>query len=338
VRYNPALDGLRAVAITLVVLTHSFVHIFPGGWIGVDVFFVLSGYLITSILSHEINNTGHISWGNFYWRRFIRLTPALVMLACFQFVHAAISPHNGHEIVVATLASLAYVQNWNVALQLGPYDVVGHTWSLATEEQFYLLWPVALLFIVRHRPLLFVGAVIVAMMVARIYLWHHGSVFLRIQSGPDARPVGILIGCGLAMIKLPRMPSFGPPVALAALLFMCLLIPNEISPTMILAPMAASLLAAVVIAGAQQGSVGVLAWRPAVYLGKISYGLYLYSLPICILGADKGINPLILIGASVAVAALSYEFVEKPFFRFKDRLERRTAIAIPTGSGLAARS
>jgi peptidoglycan/LPS O-acetylase OafA/YrhL len=118
-RYNPSLDGLRAVAILLVLIAHSFIKIFPGGWVGVDVFFVLSGYLITSILSRELAQTGRIDWRNFYWRRFLRLTPALAILVAFQLAHAALSPH-GTEILEATLFAVLYLQNWNMAFGFGP--------------------------------------------------------------------------------------------------------------------------------------------------------------------------------------------------------------------------
>lgn len=123
-RYNPALDGLRAFAIILVILTHSYRQAFPGGWIGVDVFFVLSGYLITSILTKEIRETGRISWGNFYARRVLQLTPALAVLAIFQFTRAAFSS-NGSEIREATLIGVAYIENWNNVTQFGPFDVMG---------------------------------------------------------------------------------------------------------------------------------------------------------------------------------------------------------------------
>jgi peptidoglycan/LPS O-acetylase OafA/YrhL len=144
VRYNPALDGLRAVAVTLVIATHSYHASMPGGWVGVDVFFVLSGYLITSILLRELRQTGGISMSNFYVRRLLRLTPALAVLVMFQLVRTAFS-HNASEIREATLIGALYLENWNNVFQFGPHDVMGHTWSLAVEEQFYWLWPLTLL-------------------------------------------------------------------------------------------------------------------------------------------------------------------------------------------------
>jgi peptidoglycan/LPS O-acetylase OafA/YrhL len=133
-RYNPALDDLRAVAITLVIITHFYYPAMPGGWIGVDVFFVLSGYLITSILLREINQTGRIDWINFYRRRLLRLTPALAVLVVFQLIRAGLSP-NGPEIREATLIGATYLENWNNVFQFGPFDAMAHTWSLVALER-----------------------------------------------------------------------------------------------------------------------------------------------------------------------------------------------------------
>ncbi|HWY80520.1 MAG TPA: acyltransferase [Roseiarcus sp.] len=327
-RYNPALDGLRAVAITFVLLAHSFSRVFPSGGIGVDIFFVLSGYLITSILTNEINQTGTISWGGFYWRRFLRLTPALLMLAAFQFAHAAVSPHNGPEIRESTVIALLYLQNWNMALQLGPADLIGHTWSLATEEQFYLLWPLLLPFISKRRPALIIGLAAIAMTFARFYLWKLGSSYDRIQFAPDVRPIGLLIGCGLAMIPSARWPRLSAtvPFCLVAFLFaLSVLVPDRLCWSFILAPLAASSATAVLIVALQSGGLfsKALSFAPAVYVGRISYGLYLYSAPIVVLvGVWKhysGVYQLAAIGVSVAAAAASYEFVEKRFLRLKNR-------------------
>jgi peptidoglycan/LPS O-acetylase OafA/YrhL len=317
---------------------------FPGGWIGVDVFFVLSGYLITSILLNEIRETGAIAWGRFYWRRALRLTPPLVILAIFQFAHAAISSHNAAEILTATLVGIAYIENFNLVFGFAPAEHIGHLWSLATEEQFYLLWPMSLLFIARRRPLLWLVALAISMIMARIAFWAWGGGMAHQLYGPDIRPIGLLIGCALAIRRArlwPQLPTALPFACLGIMVLISTLArTGELGAAMVLAPLVSSVATAGIIMGSQQGGAisNVLSFRPAVYVGKLSYGLYLYSAPICLLGAVKGINPLILIGASVAVAALSYEFVEKPFLRLKDRSERRTSIGIPIGSGLTAPS
>jgi peptidoglycan/LPS O-acetylase OafA/YrhL len=349
VRYNPALDGLRAVAITLVILTHSFRAVFPGGWIGVDVFFVLSGYLITSILMKELRETGQIAGINFYARRFLRLTPALSVLVVFQLARSAISP-NGAEIREATFIGATYIENWNNVTQFGPYDMMGHTWSLATEEQFYWVWPLTLLFIFRRHPLLWVGLAIAVMLAFRLLLWRSGATLGHLQVSPETRPIGLLMGCLLAMIPHSRWPQFptAVPVALLSLLgFICVAHTGDMQWPMIAAPVAASVAGAGLIVASQPGSqmAGMLSIRPAVYVGKISYGLYLYLYhwPIFILGEKWKFSTTFhmyvaaLIALIFVAAALSYEFVEKPFLGFKDRFRRRTAIGVPSGSGLAVR-
>jgi peptidoglycan/LPS O-acetylase OafA/YrhL len=214
------------------------------------------------------------------------------------------------------------------------------------------VWPITLLFIAWRHPARWIGLAIVAMLAGRIMLWRSGASLDHLQFGPDARPIGLLAGCLLALIPARRWPSLPSalPLALLGLLgllgllclpgAMCVAYRGDMGWPTILAPMVASAAAAGIIMAAQQGGAiyRLVSLPPAVYVGKISYGLYLYSAPICFLGAAKGINPLVLIGVSMVAAALSYEFVEKPFLRFKDRFERRTAIGIPTGSGLAAPS
>jgi peptidoglycan/LPS O-acetylase OafA/YrhL len=292
-RHNPALDGLRAVAIIFVICGHSFPRLLPNGWVGVDVFFVLSGYLITSVLTNELYQIGAVNYGNFYARRALRLMPALLLLAAFQFIHAAFSPHGAPEIRTATWISLAHVENFNMAFGSWPRDVIGHTWSLATEEQFYWIWPLALPLIVRQRPLLWLGASSAAMIVARVIGWRLGAGHDHIQFGPDVRPIGLLIGCALALIpsaRLPRIPTagirFAALICLAALIALASTGGDDLNWSMVLSPIAASLATAGIIMGLQQDGVvfRLLAVSPAVYVGKISYGLYLFAAPIFFLG------------------------------------------------------
>jgi peptidoglycan/LPS O-acetylase OafA/YrhL len=341
-RHNPALDGLRAVAIIFVICAHSFPRLLPNGWLGVDVFFVLSGYLITSILTNELRQTGAVNYRNFYIRRVLRLAPAMLLLVAFQFIHAAFSPHNAHDIRTATWISLAQVENFNLAFGSWPRDVIGHTWSLATEEQFYWLWPFALPLVVGRRPLLWLGAASAAMIVARVVGWPLGAGYFHIQFGPDVRPIGLLIGCALALIpaaSLLRIPTAG--LRLAALICLVALVAlastggDTLNWNMVLSPIAASLATAGIIMGLhQQGGVvfRLLAVSPAVYVGKISYGLYLFTGPIFFIGEGHNFGlpfylyDLALVGLGFAAAALSYEFVEKPCLRLKSRVGQRVAL------------
>jgi peptidoglycan/LPS O-acetylase OafA/YrhL len=310
VRYNPALDGLRAVAILLVVADHS--GLLPGGLIGVDVFFVLSGYLITSILLTELRQTGEISLSNFYWRRGLRLFPALGILAGFELLRSFVSPH-GSDIRDGILVAIAYLQNWNDVFHFAPGGLMGHTWSLATEEQFYLLWPLVLPLVFKSRPLIWLSVAITLMVIVRFLPL--GYTRPGLDFSPGLRPVGLLIGCALAF--LPKI-SFRAPLwlPLGALLVVAAFEESYV----LAAPLAASLATAVLILTLQGPSI--LGCAPLRYIGKISYGLFLYHVPIIVLG-HKWVHGIagntILIALAFAAAALSYEFVEKPFLRLKDR-------------------
>jgi peptidoglycan/LPS O-acetylase OafA/YrhL len=345
VRYIPALDGLRALAIGIVVLHHSNAHALPGGWMGVDVFFVLSGYLITSILLNEIKQSGEISLRNFYIRRALRLTPPLVLLAIFQFGRAPFSHHPG-EIVEGTIVALFYLENWNGVFHFAPWDAVGHTWSLATEEQFYWLWPLLLPLILRRRPIAWLVGASLFMAASRVIFWGLDAPYEFVQCFLGERPVGLLIGCALAFLPISewRLSSgygLAAIVALVALAFA-----SETTQILFIsAPLAASLATAVLIVCLQRPGLltDCLSVGPVRYIGKISYGLYLYHLPIFIVGGiTRAGSPLthvvVAIAFSVLLATLSYEFVEKPILRLKSRFESRTAVGITAGQGLAARS
>jgi peptidoglycan/LPS O-acetylase OafA/YrhL len=329
-RYNPALDGLRAVAIALVILLHCYPRAMPSGWVGVDVFFVLSGYLITSILLREINQTGGIDWIGFYRRRLLRLTPALAVLVVFQIIRAGVSP-NGQEIREATLIGASYIENWNNVFHFGPFDVMGHTWSLATEEQFYLLWPLALLFLAPRHPLVWLVGALTAMTLARAAVWDLGFSSDVWNFSPEIRPVGLILGCILAVatVRAQPWPVVGP--VLLAFVFAIGFFADVSIYTSLSAPLAVSLATAGLIVCLQYpcGVGRILSLPPLRYTGKISYGLYLYHWPIFILGEHWVVHSPFHLGAIgllvliYACAAASYELIERPALRLKDRLGAR---------------
>jgi peptidoglycan/LPS O-acetylase OafA/YrhL len=318
VKYNPALDGLRAVAILLVLLHHYFLKDaypqIPGGWIGVDVFFVLSGYLITSILLREYRKTGHIELGAFYLRRALRLAPALLLVCSAVLAASLFSPH-GANIRQSALVAVAYIQNWAVPLNLeAPGATMDHTWSLATEEQFYLLWPLLLPLVVGRRPLVWLTVAVVAMTGVKFALWRESGPTWFLTYGLPTRPVGLLIGCALAF--LPLRDWRAPYAAQAVLIVALCVLAATVEIGNVWAPLAASLLTAALIACLQGQSF--LSASPLRYIGRISYGLYIYHWPILLAG--NGHAPkVVLVGLGLIVAVLSYEFVEKPFLRLKDR-------------------
>ena len=150
--YQPALDGMRALAVVLVAGVHTHPRLVPGGSIGVDAFFVLSGFLITTLLVEELDTRGHISSGRFYARRALRLLPALagllfVVTGWAVFVAA---PNTRHNALLEVAAAASYTRNFTWWSHV-PGTLLGHTWSLAVEEQFYLVWPVLLGLSLRPR-------------------------------------------------------------------------------------------------------------------------------------------------------------------------------------------
>ncbi len=199
-RYEPSLDGMRAVAVTCVVAFHA-THWLPGGWAGVDVFFVLSGFLITSLLAQEIEASGSIDLGSFYLRRALRLVPALTVMLLASLAVAVLLPSRTLEDVRAIGLAGTYLMNWNRAFALFPQAWLGHTWSLAMEEQFYLLWPAILLLIRARRPVTLISALVVLVTVWRLVLVLSGAPAERTYNGFDTHADGLLIGSALALFR-----------------------------------------------------------------------------------------------------------------------------------------
>jgi len=151
--YRPALDGIRGAAVLAVMLFHFGAPFDQGGFLGVDAFFVLSGFLITALLIEEWSRTGGIAFRRFYTRRALRLLPALfAMLLLVTVVVALIAPRDVQEATWrGTVVTLLYAANWQKVFSSQSVGLLGHTWSLSIEEQFYVLWPPLLLLLLRHR-------------------------------------------------------------------------------------------------------------------------------------------------------------------------------------------
>ncbi|MCU1357485.1 MAG: acyltransferase family protein [Acidimicrobiales bacterium] len=207
----PALDGLRGAAVVAVLLYHGG-HL-TGGYLGVDLFFVLSGYLITSLLLAEHRRSGGIALGAFWGRRARRLLPALLLLLCGVAVYAKVlaRPVDLQQIRGDAFATLAYVANWRTILHGSNYwDIslapspLQHVWSLAIEEQFYLVWPLLVVLVSRrrHDAARVVGSIAVvgalASAVAFVVLHHLGASDTRVYEGTDTRAVALLLGAALA--------------------------------------------------------------------------------------------------------------------------------------------
>lgn len=348
VPYLPGLDGLRALAVTAVVLYHGGATWMQGGFLGVEVFFVISGYLITLLLIAEHDRTGRISLKGFWLRRARRLLPALYVLLvgvavwCALFVRDELAELRGQIV-----AALLYVTNWYLIAtdqsyfdNLGRPDLLQHLWSLAVEEQFYLAWPfvmAVLLFVCRRR--LGVLAAVLATMAAASTIWMAvlytpGEDPSRVYYGTDTRAAALIVGALLALFWRPSALARGQVAAqgrsldlvgLGGLGLLALLMTRatETGPFLYYGGFLLCSVATlgVIAAVAHPYSIlsKVLGLQPLRYLGTRSYGIYLWHWPIFVLtrpGVDVDWSAGRLwgfrIGLTLALSELSYRLVETP--------------------------
>lgn len=323
--HRPALDGLRGIAIGLVMLDHAGVPPFDSaGVVGVAVFFTLSGFLITSLLLEERADTGRLSLTGFYLRRGRRLLPALfVFLAVMLAVAAVAGPEFGTP--GETVAAVFYVANWHPALHGPTNDALGHLWSLSVEEQFYIAWPLVLLVIRRARVLLAVSVVGVFGSVGlSLALWDGGwTGALRVYYGTDTAAFGLLVGCAVAAalhlgyLPRPSLPVVG--VAFAGLVEVSLMADSDLIGRFMVARLATPLLAAVVIGRVAHVRMPWLEVRWLVTLGQRSYGVYLWQGFVVVLivpiAAPVAVTAVLFGGLSWLLACASWRYVETPFRR-----------------------
>lgn len=337
--YVPEYDGLRALGVFAVVAHHTVPGMLPGSSLAVNLFFVMSGFLITRILVQEFECTGKINITSFYIRRFLRLTPAFWLLLAF-YVAAAVVQGGSKEQkhLHAALASGLYFMNWTRALHLGPDGLLGHTWSLAIEEQFYLIFPIllSLLLLFVKRRLLWISLVILLLVSAswRGYLVMSGAAMDRIYNGFDTRAETLLFGCAAAALPLSRiLPALRRfcyvPIIL---LLVCLYLadptinphwqwkPVQLFGLSILAVCIAWML--LLIQSRRRERIPILSWQPLVYCGRISYGIFLWQYPIAIFLSGRvpgAVNFVITVFASLAIASLSFFVIERRVSKLRAR-------------------
>jgi peptidoglycan/LPS O-acetylase OafA/YrhL len=344
VAYIPALDGLRGVAVLLVLFFHGQLPGFKYGYIGVDIFFVLSGYLITTLLIAEYKHSGTISFAKFYHRRVCRLFPALLMSLSIFVAYAAVILPNFSTHLVDAADALTYVYNWTRAFALARSAQIGHTWSLGIEEQFYLAWPALCAFLLARfsgRAPLAVACVLVATTAMwRLHLAVDGAAEWRLYNGFDTRCDALFVGCALAFT--PAVGRAWPIGAAALLLFMLFGLQWNSRPMFMGGYTALAIAAAPVIAGASESSRFIskfLALKPLVAVGRISYGLYIFHLPIygAMQDFQAGIFPLYLntvaLSATFAIATFSYLYVERPILDRRNTPAFRRAIKYTAAAG-----
>ena len=346
--YYPSLDGLRGLSIILVMLVHLYLIepvlsvICPGGKLGVDVFFALSGFLITSLLLSESESSGRIDLKHFYYRRALRLLPALTAVFLFTILIAVVvGSFEALGLTRLRLASTAlYFANWMRAFEGPETWFLGHFWSLAIEEQFYLCWPILLVVAMRFRVkprtmCLAILSLIAGSLILKIALYTSGATPRRIFFGSDTRGDGILVGCALAFALrgrlIPAVLSEKTAKSLKLIGFLVLgvfvVVGDDRFPLIYLGGTTAVAFAAtLLIAGSILNPLAVprdiLSNSVLRWLGRRSYGLYLWHWPIYELSRLVPYRSLVVpcaILTSIVVAALSFRFIETPFLQMKDR-------------------
>jgi peptidoglycan/LPS O-acetylase OafA/YrhL len=331
--YLPGLDGIRGFAIVGVLLAHGFPGLFDGGGEGVTVFFVLSGYLITTLLMEEAASPGGISLGSFYIRRAGRLWPAFAVVlaatAAYEIAEGAgVTAALLIVVIAASYASNLFLGFRDPQQPLGGLAIIGWTWTLSIEEQFYLAWPLLLRRLFRQsRPMLTIGLVAAGLAVAST-CWYfllilQGGHGLRASLGSDTRSGALLLGCALAAYTrsghlIPRWTAWPALTALMAVfLFPPRLWPHVTVVAVLVVPVAAGLLVVTTGQSPVHSLRHVLDCRPLAYLGRISYGVYLWNSLLQWLFFAVGISPrgvmvLAWIPLTIGVSAGCARWVERP--------------------------
>jgi peptidoglycan/LPS O-acetylase OafA/YrhL len=323
------IDGLRCLAILLVLFSH--LNILPGGEIGVDIFFVISGYLITGIFLRESELRGSISIRYFYIRRCLRIMPALALMLLVYATSISFAHHSTSQYW-SILYAATYIMNWTRLAGL-PSGIIGHTWTLAVEEQFYLVWPLLLASILsldqKWRPLAVLVLICVSFAWRSWLIFKHGAAASEhVFFGSDTRAMEIFIGCLLAFVWNKKVPSWLPafwPVPVSSILFLAF----SGTPSWLVyfdsAVISLSAAWLIVVIQSETGFLStLLGMAPLVWVGRLSYGLYLWHVPVAaVLGSRLSMRPVAqdvgIVCLSFLFAAVSYYFIERPALRLKVR-------------------
>ena len=341
--YRPQLDGLRAVAVYLVVAFHAGLARFDGGFIGVDIFFVLSGYLVTQLLLRDVHSQGRIGFARFYSRRFRRLLPAsfVVLLVTAAAFAAVAAPADVIEGLRSIKAAFLYVANWFFIRQSNDYfgaDITSspvlHFWSLSIEEQFYAVWPLLLTGLVvatkragRSQWSVIRIAIAIAGLCSLVAALRLADTnFNRAYYGTDTRAYQLLAGAFLAMTPMiftyaqRRRRELGG-AAIVALLVLLALGTSLVDVGPITRGAIVTVVTCILIVALEGARGGVvvrsLSTTPLVYLGQVSYGTYLWHWPVIVITLrliDISPVPLFFVAAGLAtgLASLSYQLLERP--------------------------
>lgn len=325
----PAIDGLRAVAVALVAVHHAFPQFLPGGFVGVDIFFVISGFVITRTLV----SSDDINFRKFYVHRFFRIIPPVlpVLLFTAMMVAADRLGTNYSDIIVALFS----VMNWIRALEWSSGGALGHFWSLSVEEQFYLLWPLLLSLMVRRglnsTPYLLWAIIVLTMWQIALYLVTGNAE--RVYNGFDTRVAQLLAGCILAVASNAwRVGRIAVLASIAVLGIMCLAVRHDSFFYLTAGIPVVTMCSAVLVsffAGANSSWHPFLTNKLAQWGGSRSYAIYLWHYPLLILATElrQYFEVRALLGVFVAFtvtcvcAELSYRLIERPMQRLRVRFD-----------------
>lgn len=342
--YRPALDGLRGTMTLGVMAAHVKESWCPGSFVYMDTFFIMSAYLITSLLIKGWRREGRIRFGHFYYRRALRLFPAnYAMLAAFALAAwLLLDDFGGHlkQILVAGL----YVSNWTRAFEVPMPQFLGHTWSLSIEEQYYLLWPLLLAGLLklsglRLRSVAIVLAVALGFALWRSWLTFEGASVPRLYNGTDTRADALLLGCALGMaLALSEVREHPGVQRWAARLAMPLVLAlltagytlqwemrGMYAGGSLVFSVLSTLLVAALALPRETLAHRIFSLPPLVFLGRICYGLYLWHFPVYNVlrfGFGMEVAGVALIGVPLtfAFAIASYLWIERPFLAIKDAM------------------
>ncbi len=341
--FQPGLTGIRGIAMAAIFLYHTRLPLFSSVFLSVDLFFLLSGFLITLLLYREYNLTSRILLKNFYLRRLLRLLPALFfMLGCHLLAVALLFPpellvRQGGDILIV----LGKVANWSRAFAFERPDLLAHTWSLSTEEQFYLLWPLSMLFLLRMKPrsqIILTTALLVIITVWRPLLLQTEVPWERLYNDFTCRADMLLYGCLAAMLhehgvwaKFYNTPAWIQTLLRGAMvvLMAALLSTADWQSRWVyqygypLVGLAGAFLCVDTFNRPDSLTARFLAVRPFVQLGMISYAFYLFHYPIIEILYRLGIKtaPVCLLSfvITLLLSLISWRYVETPALRIKKR-------------------
>lgn len=346
--FSPALNGLRGYAILLVIIFHASPHDWLiGGFLGVDIFFTLSGFLITNLLIKECFSNNRINLKNFYLRRCLRLLPALGLVIAGFTIFSLIAFDKGAIVrgAIDSAIVLLNVANWPRAFGIWRPEWLGNTWSLSIEEQFYILWPPILYFLTKKSIQLHTILKVVLTLAAiawcwRVYLTSQGADWMRVYNGTDTRIDSLLVGAALGIaVYLPafdnfiranrRLLSYLAAAASVVILGFAAVTSFKSPSLYYYILVIIEICSCVIILNAVYDGDSIVkrALQPSllVWLGTISYSLYLWHYPIFrILReiCDFSSVAILILGTAVSIvfAALSYYLVERPILRYKQKL------------------